>query len=469
MDRRGHLNYPYYAQDIVALSYTVVWRRARVQRAPSVIDSSTHASVAGVSDGLKSCRSCGEEHLAHEAKCPRTGLRVNDGHVGSMVGPYRVGKLIGVGGFGSVHVAEDTRSGALVALKLLHSSLVSDHAIVERFAREAEATLRAGNPHIVRVLDASFASGLVYVALELLHGETVASALRERPLPIAQAVDIAIQMLDGLAVAHDVGVIHRDIKPGNIFLADADGAPRSVVKILDFGIGRMLEAEHDQRLTRTGMQLGTPHFTAPEQAFDAKRSGERADIYSVAATLFTMITGDRPYGNIAPAEWLVHVTNRTPVRRAVSPYGQVSEELAQVIAIGLAIDPAERFQSARAFARSLLDSTPDAPSATRMMETIDRMSTMVPDIPKAIDPSVAQAPTRPLAIVQESVAEGFAHAQPLQYAPNAQPIAYTTAAQPPWSRTAHRPFTGLQIAVILGGIGLLVLGLFVVGALLFIL
>lgn len=380
---------------------------------------------------LVTCRGCGAEHFAYEAKCPVTGRVVHDGPVGTLIGPYRVGKLIGLGGFGTVHVAEDTRDSSKVALKLLHASLVRDPAIVERFAREAEATARAGNPHIVRVLDASFTNQCVYVALELLRGVTVASALRSGPMPVTEAVDIAIQALDGLAIAHDMGVIHRDIKPGNIFLAEENGIPRSCVKLLDFGIGRMLEDDKDARLTRTGMQLGTPHFTAPEQVLDAKRATERADLYSIAATLFMMISGERPYGNISPAEWLIQMANHTPVRRVQSPFGVVSKELADAVAIGLSIEPAQRFQSARAFARALLDSTPDAPSATRMLQTVDQDPSVPPPqpAPPAHDMERAQAPTRALTTV-DPVPAPVLPAPPQVYAPAAPVYAPVFAPAP---------------------------------------
>lgn len=395
------------------------------------------------------CRGCGAQHFAYEAKCPRTGRAILDGPVGTVMGHYRVGRLIGIGGFGTVHEAEDTRSGNLVALKILHRTLVGNPQIVERFAREAETTMRAGNPHIVRVLDASFGMDNAYVALELLRGETLGSALRHGPMPEARAVDIAIQILDGLAVAHDVGVIHRDIKPGNIFLTDSELGPRTVVKILDFGIGRMLADENDQRLTRTGMQLGTPHFTAPEQVLDAKRANERADLYAVAATLFMMLTGERPYGNIAPAEWLLAVHDKKPVRRVNTLIEPVSEALTEVVARGLAIDPEERFSSAHAFSRALLDSTPDAPSRTRAIETIDRASTQLPAPPLhataapfvGIDLERAAAKTQALATMDPPQGvEPAATPAPAYSPPQAPPRLDAVAMPPPVpSPATHAP------------------------------
>ncbi len=324
------------------------------------------------------CLGCGGTHFAGERLCPRTRRPVEEGAFGSLVGPYRVGKLLGAGGFGSVHVADDTRDGTSVALKLLHPELVADPAMLDRFTREAEVTIRAGNPHIVRVLEASFSGRSVYVALELLSGETLANALRGGSLEAERAVDIAIQMLDGLAVVHAAGVIHRDIKPANVFLADEPDAPGSLVKLLDFGIGRMLAADQNQRLTRTGAQLGTPHFMAPEQVADAKRADARADLYAVAVTLFAMLTGERPYGQIPVGDWLAAILRRDPANVVTSPHGPLPPALIEAVARGLSVDPDERFQDAGAFARALLDADPDSSAVTRVLPALEQTLTFIP-------------------------------------------------------------------------------------------
>jgi len=316
------------------------------------------------------CMGCGDRHFANELNCPRTKRSVREGPFGSIVGHYRVGQLLGAGGFGAVHVAEDTRTGATVALKLLHPELVTEREMLVRFITEAEVTVRAGNPHIVRVLEASFSDKSVYVALEMLEGQTLANEMRGGPMPPERAVDIAIQMLDGLAVAHAAGVIHRDIKPANVFLTDDPDAPKSLVKILDFGIGRMMVSKQNQRLTRTGAQLGTPHFMAPEQVTDSKRADARADLYAVGVTLYAMLTCERPYGNVSVGEWVGLITRGVAATRATSQLGRLPPLLVEVIAIALSIDPAQRFQDAGAFARALLDSMPDSHAVTRSLPAL---------------------------------------------------------------------------------------------------
>lgn len=351
------------------------------------------------------CLGCGGTHFAGERVCPRTKRPVEEGAFGSLVGPYRVGKLLGAGGFGSVHFAEDTRDGTSVALKLLHPELVAEPAMLDRFTREAEVTIRAGNPHIVRVLGASFSGRSVYVALELLSGDTLANALRGGPLEAERAVDIAIQMLDGLAVAHAAGVIHRDIKPANVFLADEPGAPRSLVKLLDFGIGRMLASDQNQRLTRTGTQLGTPHFMAPEQVADAKRADARADLYAVGVTLFAMLSGERPYGRASVGQWIALVTARTPPPRVTSSLGPLPPALVDALAVALSVEPAQRFQDAGAFARALLDSLPSSPAQTRELPALARTPTFhAPPVWPAPSSDALPATGRPSADVAAQAA-----------------------------------------------------------------
>ncbi len=343
---------------------------------------------------MATCRGCGGSHFASEALCPRTKRPISEGHWGSLVGPYRVGKLLGAGGFGAVHAAEDTRTGVTVALKLLHPELVTDRDTIDRFIREAEVTARAGNPHIVRVLEASFTERAVYVALELIAGDTLANTLRGGALPAEQAVDIAIQMLDGLAVAHALGIIHRDVKPANVFLADTPDEPRSLVKLLDFGIGRLLGADEHQRLTRTGTQLGTPHFMAPEQVIDAKRADARADLYAVAVTLFAMLSATRPYGQAAIGEWIALITRGTPAPPVTSPFGRLPPLLVEVVAIGLSLDPARRFQDAGSFARALLDSLPSSKASTRALPAIAATATFQHAPNRRPSPLASEEPTR---------------------------------------------------------------------------
>ncbi len=408
------------------------------------------------------CLGCGVTHLEDERICPKTKRPIEEGPFGSVVGPYRVGPLLGTGGFGVVHVAEDLRTGERVALKLLHPELVAAGEALDRFMREAEVTLRAGNPHIVRVLEGQFTGRSVFVALELLTGDTLANVMRLGRIHPTRAVDIAVQTLDGLALAHAAGVIHRDIKPANLFLADEPGAPRSLVKILDFGIGRLLVADQKGRLTRTGTQLGTPHYMAPEQTIDSKRADARADLYAVAVTLFTMLSGERPYGQISVAEWLGAVARGVPARPVSSPFGTLPPSLVEAIAIGLEVDPAKRFQDAGAFARALVDAVPDSPSLSRPLPALSATATFVKGM--SLPPTVAERPVaRSQAAPFAAPAAAAAPAAPaaieeptraVRRTPMAKP-ARPPAAAAPRAANPRRPSQGLR--VLLGAAALLAL------------
>lgn len=320
--------------------------------------------------------------------------------VGSLVGPYQLEKVLGSGGFGSVFAARDRRSNKEVALKLLNSELVSDAELVERFRREAEVTVRAGNPHIVRVLDASLSSECAYVALELLRGESLSQVVKRGPMLAARAVDIVVQVLDGLALAHAQGVIHRDIKPANIFLVDEPGSDAPLAKILDFGIGRMLQAAPDSRLTRTGASLGTPYFMAPEQVADTKRADVRADLYSVAVTLYLMISGEAPYGRITPGEWLQKIARREMALPLTSSLEVLPPALVEAVAMALSMDPNDRFNNAGAFARALVETMPHSATSARELPALREnpsflgQSPLVPRDSAPVEDAVSPPATR---------------------------------------------------------------------------
>ena len=285
----------------------------------------------------------------------------------------------------------DTRSNVEVALKLLNTDLVGDEELVERFRREAEVTVRAGNPHIVRVLDASLSDKQAYVALELLRGESLSQVVKRGPMRAARAVDIMVQVLDGLSLAHAQGVIHRDIKPANIFLVDEPGSDEPLAKILDFGIGRMLQSTPDSRLTRTGASLGTPYFMAPEQVVDTKRTDVRADLYSVAVTLYLMIAGEPPYGRVTPGEWLQKITRRETAIPLSSPIEVLPPTLVEAVAMALAMDPNDRFNNAGAFARALVETMPHTMTSARELPALRENPSFIgqsPALPRESAPTV---------------------------------------------------------------------------------
>jgi eukaryotic-like serine/threonine-protein kinase len=218
--------------------------------------------------------------------------------VGTIVNErYRVVELIGEGGMGKVYLAEHIEIGKRVAIKALHPSYSRMPELVERFRREARAASKIGHPNIVDVTDSGTTDdGSVYFVMEYLEGVELGSVIeRDRAIDVSRALRIATQICRALSAAHSVGVIHRDLKPENVFLITRDNTS-DFVKVLDFGIAKTAEAEAQskQRLTSPGMAMGTPEYMAPEQAA-GRPADARCDIYSLAAILYEMLTGEPPY------------------------------------------------------------------------------------------------------------------------------------------------------------------------------
>jgi serine/threonine-protein kinase len=280
------------------------------------------------------------------------------GLVGSRVDRYAVEYLLGSGGFGSVYRARHVHTDVVVALKVLKRSMAGDAGLIERFLREAKAAAAVGSPHIVGVLDAGVASdGQAFLALEYLDGMDLKElAEREGPLPTARLVLVTLQVLDALDAAHARHIVHRDMKPANVFVlrrADERGVEVDYVKLLDFGISKMQgEGAAGSGLTMTGVAMGTPSYMAPEQFFDAKSVDGRADVYSVAVMLYELLSRRLPFDAESYAELIVKVRTEEPVPlQQLAP--QVPTALAQTVMVGLAKDAMKRWQTARDFATAL--------------------------------------------------------------------------------------------------------------------
>lgn len=218
-------------------------------------------------------------------------------------GKYRIVRLIGDGGMGAVFEARHELLGTNVALKFLHSELSKRPGLASRFLQEARVSARIQSPHVTRVTDVDQTpDGSPFLVMELLTGESLQQLLDRRvKLPKDQAIDFALQILSGLEAAHALGVVHRDLKPDNVFITPSTGGP--LLKLLDFGIAKLREAnEYQKGLTRPGAIMGTPEYMAPEQLYSADRVDHRADLYSLGVMLYEMLTGERPaYGDDAAA------------------------------------------------------------------------------------------------------------------------------------------------------------------------
>lgn len=281
----------------------------------------------------------------------------------TVAGRYKVIKLLGEGGMGQVYLAEHFAIEKRVALKVLRAEYAHKGDIVTRFQQEAISASRIKHPNVLDVFDfGQLENGCFYLAMEFLEGNDLADELqRSRVLTPPRALPIAMQICRALAAAHAKGVVHRDMKPENVFLQrTADG--EEIVKIVDFGIAQLKPTNEEaqaestskaRRLTRTGMIFGTPEYMAPEQA-SGKHADLRCDIYAVGIILFELFTGAVPFtGETFLGVLSKHLNELPPAMRAVYPDLQISPELEGVVQRALAKDPTYRYQSMNELAAAL--------------------------------------------------------------------------------------------------------------------
>ena len=262
---------------------------------------------------------------------------------GEVVGDrYRLVREIGRGGMGVVWVAHSLVLGVDVALKLIRASAASS-ALSSRMAREAHAAARLGHPALVRVFDFGWTRhGDPYLVMELVQGETLAALVkREVRIPAIRAVQTLLPIVDGLRMAHDKGIVHRDIKPDNVFLA-ADALGRRQPKLLDFGIAKV-DKQIDGRLTQIGAVLGSPDYMSPEQALGLDDIDERTDIWSLCVVLYEVITGTVPFQKPNYNALMHAIINEDPTPSVDCGAGDKS--LWQVIERGLKKQREDRFQT----------------------------------------------------------------------------------------------------------------------------
>jgi serine/threonine protein kinase len=264
---------------------------------------------------------------------------------GFRLGPYQIVDLIGSGGMSEVYRAQDLRLNREVAIKVLHEPASGDAASVLRFERESRAVAAIDHPGILSVHDAGSALGRHYAVTELLRGESLADRLRSGPIAAARAVELVAQAAEGLAAAHARGIVHRDIKPGNLFLT-ADGR----MKIMDFGIACMDEESPGGRLTGRLMIVGTAGYMSPEQV-RGKRCDARSDVFSLGSVLYEMLTGRRAFSREVAVETMDAVLHDDP--RAFPESAKIPETLRPIVFQCLEKDPADRYQTARDLALDL--------------------------------------------------------------------------------------------------------------------
>ncbi|HTN86535.1 MAG TPA: serine/threonine-protein kinase [Sorangium sp.] len=277
---------------------------------------------------------------------------------------YRLAERIGGGGMGDVFRAEHVLAGRAVAIKFLHPELADNSELSHRFFQEAQAVNRIRHPNIVDVIDAGVGDLGPYIVMEHLDGESLGMALaRFGRLDMEAAVGVAIPVLEALDAAHRAGIIHRDLKPENIFIAFDPSRGSAVVRLLDFGIAKVLDSDGPSPRTRTGVVFGTPDYLSPEQATGESPLDGRSDLFSVGVLLYEVLTGTRPFRAptaVATAFRVVHAEVPTLASAGVT----IDPRLEAIVQRLLQKDPAKRFQTAGDVVRELERVAPDAPRRT---------------------------------------------------------------------------------------------------------
>ncbi|MDD5307261.1 MAG: serine/threonine-protein kinase [Deltaproteobacteria bacterium] len=380
---------------------------------------------------------------------------LNEGDL--LEGKYRVLRRIGEGGMGVVYEAEHVLLERRVAVKVLHPVDASDPSMLARFKAEAQAAANTRHPNIVEVMDFGVTpDGLSFFVMEYLTGESLAARIdRYRRLPEREVVEIVDQILTGLARAHQAGVVHRDLKPENIFLTRVDDY-REVVKILDFGISKLVTprgggdrlALSGKPETQAGIVLGTPGYIAPEAVFGLRQVDARADLFSVGVILFEAMCGRRPFRGDNPHDILLATTS-SPVPRPTSLRPDMSEPMERLILTALAKEPDERFQTAEEFLRFLTAAAVGRlPESARPCKTKVGIPSMPPPDVSVLGPTItAEGP--PIEIVRASPARAPVRTQASR---ETRPRPVPVVGPPPRApaRRAMLPITPLGAVLLLG-------------------
>ena len=388
---------------------------------------------------------------------------------GDLLGAYELMKLIGEGSMGRVFLARHTRLGRQVAVKVMRPEHLRNRGLIERFFQEARSVNQINHQHIVEVFDfveELEGSGRIraYCVMEHLVGDSLSDLMQKEALPIAQGIRIAQQVCRALQAAHELGVVHRDVKPDNIFVTQREG--QDFIKVLDFGVAKLTTPLGEDKLQRTveGMIVGTPPYMAPEQAAGLSASFT-ADIYSLGVVLYEMLSGRVPFASEGFGQLVVQIiTQAPPPLPPMTPSGErITSELKAVVMRCLHKDPAKRPQSMAEVDEALGDildggtsrrwvklaafSTAGAVALLALWLAGTRLlasSTASAAQPVVAAPAIAPVPLPENAVVfprQQSLADAIEAAAPLDFSQALSRSAWTpgkTVSQPPAKRARKK-------------------------------
>ena len=393
----------------------------------------------------KVCPTCGTEYPVSERFCPRDGSALRSANkqsdlVGTVIADrYHVIKKLGEGGMGSVYLAEHVKMGRKSAIKVMNPGSHQDADAIARFNREASNASRLNHPNICAIYDFGETSeGMIYLAMEFIEGQALTDVIKDAgALPGPRAASIIHQAADALQQAHDYGIVHRDLKPDNIMITkNRDGS--DLVKVVDFGIAKASSSDA-QKVTKTGLVVGTPEYMSPEQLAGDKLDG-RSDIYSLALVAFNCLTGTLPFPSDSQQEAMImRLTDRPKTLADMKPGVNWPPELQSVMDRALERDAKNRYPGAAEFGRELSRAVEGMP--TKAVPPAEA-GTMVMNATAAVAAAAAVPATRVASAADRPAPQGATVAQGAVAAPVAE-------APPPAPMPARRG-PGLLIG---GGVG----------------
>ncbi len=324
---------------------------------------------------------------------------------------YRLGHMLGQGGMAAVYLAEDTKLGKAVAVKVLNPEYAIQPKVVQRFIQEARSITQVRHPNVIDVTDYGVTPDRsVFLVMELLHGEDLSAMLeREGPLPWSRLAPIVLQICAALVVVHQGGIVHRDIKPSNCFRIRVAGNP-DFIKVLDFGIAKVLAgpAAPEAPQSTTGSLLGTPEYMAPELP-RGLRPDARVDIYALGVLMYKLLTGSAPFSaEVYMAVLAKHMFDPVQPPRQRAPQRDIPEAVEAVIMRALAKERDDRYPSMQALAEAIVATLPDQPAAALWLDGTRELAVADPRADAdARSETLMAAVRRPQAAPEDGIAAGL--------------------------------------------------------------
>jgi eukaryotic-like serine/threonine-protein kinase len=338
---------------------------------------------------VKLCPTCGQQWPDDQKFCPNDGSALKTAGSSDLVGSviaerYHIQKKLGEGGMGTVYLGEHVKMGRKSAIKVMTQAMARDPDAIARFNREAANAARINHPNVCAIYDfGETTDGLIYLAMEFIEGSSLSDLLeREGALAPGRAAAIFQQAGEALQAAHELGIVHRDLKPDNIMLARGKGGT-DVVKVVDFGIAKAMGGEEGQKVTKTGLVVGTPEYMSPEQLAGDKLDG-RSDIYSLALVLYRMLTGTLPFQADSAQEVMIkRLTDEPLPLNEARPGANFPARLQQVMDKALQRMPGDRYASAAELARDVTQAVGGMADATAAVDAEGATQIMTAPAPGA--------------------------------------------------------------------------------------